>query len=139
MPVTTTRMCPATAGVRSRSPGTSWAVTRLSPSPANCRGTRPQLGAEQPQAHLDQPVTQVEQDHIGSVSRGIMIEGSRALVTRHRVVEAVVAGITPGTGSLGSRKHWPWNPVGGVASVRSLWWASPAAVRTTRSKLPAPD
>ena len=68
---------------------------------ADCRGTRPQLGAEQPQAHLDQPVTQVEQDHIGPVSRGIMIEGDRALVTRDRVVEAVVAGVTPGTGQLG--------------------------------------
>ena len=45
-------------------------------------------------------MTQVEQDHIGSVSRGVMIEGDRAFVTRHRVVEAVVAGITPGTGQL---------------------------------------
>src|ERR1039457_5823383 len=46
-------------------------------------------------------MTQVEQDHISPVSHGIMIEGARALVTRDRVVKAVVAGVTPGTGQLG--------------------------------------
>src|SRR5260370_26079206 len=37
---------------------------------------------------------------MGPGGRGIMIEGGRWLVTRYRVVKAVVAGVPPGTGQL---------------------------------------
>ena len=56
-PVTTTLMCPATAGVRNTSPGTTRAVTRLSRRCSLAAVAADQLGAEQPQAHLHEAVT----------------------------------------------------------------------------------
>ena len=61
---------------------------------------RPPLGTQQPQAHLHQPVPQVQEDDVGPVGGGVVVEGYWPFLGGTWMIKPVISRLPPGARQL---------------------------------------